>query len=160
MNSGPPNHPKGKLIVIGGGIGGIQCALDLADTGFFVYLIEKTHTLGGTMALLDKTFPTNDCSTCMFSPKLVQVAGHLQLHPFGRGALLAAAGALGTFGALGVITWLIDDHNLSLFIAYGVLATACYALFLRRFRHELELPLALQAFRRRRKRPARTEIPA
>ncbi|MEN8807458.1 MAG: FAD-dependent oxidoreductase, partial [Desulfobacterales bacterium] len=66
----------GRVIVIGGGIGGIQCALDLADTGFYVYLLDKTHTLGGTMAGLDKTFPTNDCSTCMFSPKLVQAAGN------------------------------------------------------------------------------------
>ena len=71
-----PKNPVGKVIVVGGGIGGIQCALDLADTGFYVYLIEKSQTLGGTMAQLDKTFPTNDCSTCMFSPKLVQVAGH------------------------------------------------------------------------------------
>ena len=52
----------GRVIVIGGGIGGIQCALDLADTGFYVYLLDKTHTLGGTMARLDKTFPTNDCA--------------------------------------------------------------------------------------------------
>ena len=70
------DKPCGKVIVIGGGIGGIQCALDLADTGFYVYLLEKSHTLGGTMAQLDKTFPTNDCSTCMFSPKLLQAADH------------------------------------------------------------------------------------
>ncbi|MBW1724576.1 MAG: FAD-dependent oxidoreductase, partial [Deltaproteobacteria bacterium] len=79
-------RPVGKVIVVGGGIGGIQCALDLADTGFYVYLVEKTHTLGGTMARLDKTFPTNDCSTCMFSPKLVQVAGHanIEILPLSR----------------------------------------------------------------------------
>ena len=71
--------PVGKVIVVGGGIGGIQCALDLADTGFYVYLIEKSHTLGGKMAQLDKTFPTNDCSTCIFSPKLVQAAGHANI---------------------------------------------------------------------------------
>jgi heterodisulfide reductase subunit A len=65
--------PIGRVAVIGGGIGGIQCALDLSEAGFYVYLIEESHTLGGTMARLDKTFPTNDCSTCMFSPKLVQV---------------------------------------------------------------------------------------
>lgn len=65
--------PIGRVAVIGGGIGGIQCALDLSEAGFYVQLIEESHTLGGTMARLDKTFPTNDCSTCMFSPKLVQV---------------------------------------------------------------------------------------
>lgn len=53
---------SGKVIVVGGGIGGIQCALDLADAGFYVYLLDKSHTLGGTMAALDKTFPTNDCA--------------------------------------------------------------------------------------------------
>jgi heterodisulfide reductase subunit A len=72
-----PSHKKvGKVLVIGGGIGGIQSALDLADTGFFVYLLERSPSLGGIMARLDKTFPTNDCSTCMFSPKLVQAAGN------------------------------------------------------------------------------------
>jgi len=69
-------NPIGKAVVVGGGIGGVQCALDLADTGFYVYLLEHSHSLGGIMARLDKTFPTNDCSTCMFSPKLVQIAGH------------------------------------------------------------------------------------
>ena len=79
MTESTIKKPIGKVIVIGGGIGGIQCALDLADTGFYVYLLEKSHTLGGNMARLDKTFPTNDCSTCMFSPKLVQVAGHANI---------------------------------------------------------------------------------
>ena len=92
-------NPVGKVIVVGGGIGGIQCALDLADTGFYVYLVEKTHTLGGTMARLDKTFPTNDCSTCMFSPKLVQVAGHgnIEILPLTR--ILELNGGPGRFVA-------------------------------------------------------------
>ena len=62
------NSPVGKVIVVGGGIGGIQCALDLADTGFYVYLIEKSHTLGGTMASLDKTFPTMIVQPACFLP--------------------------------------------------------------------------------------------
>jgi len=49
-------------MVVGGGIGGIQAALDLADSGFFVYMVEKSPGIGGVMAQLDKTFPTNDCS--------------------------------------------------------------------------------------------------
>ncbi len=49
-------------MVLGGGIAGIQCALDLAELGFFVYLVEKKASIGGVMAQLDKTFPTNDCS--------------------------------------------------------------------------------------------------
>ena len=53
---------KGAVMVVGGGIAGIQAALDLADGGFLVYLIERTPAIGGSMAQLDKTFPTNDCS--------------------------------------------------------------------------------------------------
>ncbi|RLB19526.1 MAG: heterodisulfide reductase subunit A [Deltaproteobacteria bacterium] len=53
----------GDVMVVGGGISGIQAALDLANTGFKVYLVEKSPSLGGKMAQLDKTFPTNDCST-------------------------------------------------------------------------------------------------
>jgi len=92
-------RPSGKVIVVGGGIGGIQCALDLADTGFFVYLLDKTHTLGGTMAALDKTFPTNDCSTCMFSPKLVQVAANPNIEIITLGRLLDLEGEPGRFTA-------------------------------------------------------------
>jgi len=90
-------NPVGKVIVVGGGIGGIKCALDLADTGFYVYLVEKSPTLGGTMARLDKTFPTNDCSTCMFSPKLVQVAGHANVEILTRSRILDLKGNPGRF---------------------------------------------------------------
>jgi heterodisulfide reductase subunit A len=53
---------QGAVMVVGGGITGIQAALDLANSGYYVYLVEKTPAIGGTMAQLDKTFPTNDCS--------------------------------------------------------------------------------------------------
>ncbi len=66
----------GSVAVVGGGIGGIQAALDLADAGFSVYLIEESPAIGGRMAQLDKTFPTNDCAMCMLSPKLVEVGRH------------------------------------------------------------------------------------
>jgi len=52
----------GAVMVVGGGIAGIQSALDLADAGYYVYLLEKTSGIGGAMAQLDKTFPTNDCA--------------------------------------------------------------------------------------------------
>jgi len=52
----------GSAAVIGGGITGMQCALDLAESGYYVYLIEESSAIGGAMAQLDKTFPTNDCS--------------------------------------------------------------------------------------------------
>ena len=63
-------------MVVGGGIAGMQSALDLANSGFKVYLVEKTTSIGGRMSQLDKTFPTNDCSMCMISPKLIEVAKH------------------------------------------------------------------------------------
>ena len=53
---------KGSVLVVGGGIAGMQSALDLADSGYYVYLLEKTSAIGGVMAQLDKTFPTNDCA--------------------------------------------------------------------------------------------------
>ncbi len=63
-------------LVVGGGIAGIQAALDLADQGFKVYLVEKTPSIGGRMAQLDKTFPTMDCSACIMTPKMVDAGRH------------------------------------------------------------------------------------
>jgi len=56
------NGTIGSVMVVGGGIAGLQASLDLAESGYYVYLVEKTAAIGGTMAQLDKTFPTNDCS--------------------------------------------------------------------------------------------------
>jgi len=67
---------KGDVMVVGGGISGIQASLDLADMGFRVFLVEKGASLGGRMAQLDKTFPTNDCSICIESPKFLEVDRH------------------------------------------------------------------------------------
>jgi heterodisulfide reductase subunit A len=66
----------GAVMVVGGGIAGMQSALDLADSGFKVYLVEKTASIGGVMSALDKTFPTNDCAMCTISPTLVGVGRH------------------------------------------------------------------------------------
>ena len=89
---------------------------------------------------------------------LAQVASYLRLHPFGKGTLLAATGASAIYGTLGLATWLIDDQHLGWFFAYLFIATALYAVFLRRFRHELELPMAWQSFRRR-GRPKTASVP-
>jgi heterodisulfide reductase subunit A-like polyferredoxin len=56
------NDTVGAVMVLGGGISGIQASLDLADLGYYVYLVEKSASIGGVMAQLDKTFPTNDCA--------------------------------------------------------------------------------------------------
>jgi len=66
----------GAAMVVGGGIGGMQAALDLAKSGIKVYLVEKSPCIGGVMSQLDKTFPTNDCSMCIMAPKLVEVGRH------------------------------------------------------------------------------------
>ena len=66
----------GSVIVMGGGIAGIQAALDVADSGFKVHIVEEKPSIGGIMAQLDKTFPTNDCSACMMGPKLVELVNH------------------------------------------------------------------------------------
>ncbi len=66
----------GDVMVVGGGISGIQATLDLAGSGFKVFLVEKKPTVGGKMAQLDKTFPTNDCSMCIESPKFIECDRH------------------------------------------------------------------------------------
>jgi len=55
-------NKTGSVMVVGGGIAGMQAALDLADSGYYVYLVEKSPSIGGVMSQLDKTFPTNDCA--------------------------------------------------------------------------------------------------
>ncbi|HUX77899.1 MAG TPA: FAD-dependent oxidoreductase, partial [Anaerolineae bacterium] len=67
---------KPAALVIGGGIAGIQAALDIADAGYPVYLVEREPSVGGRMAQLDKTFPTLDCSACILTPKMVDVGRH------------------------------------------------------------------------------------
>jgi heterodisulfide reductase subunit A len=71
-----PESRTGDVMVVGAGISGIQAALDLAETGLKVYLVEKSPALGGHMAQLDKTFPTNDCSMCIESPKFIECSRH------------------------------------------------------------------------------------
>jgi len=70
------NGKVGAVLVVGAGIGGVQASLDLADSGYKVYLMDKRPAIGGTMAQLDKTFPTNDCSMCILAPKLVDAGRH------------------------------------------------------------------------------------
>ncbi|MCG6954565.1 MAG: FAD-dependent oxidoreductase, partial [Gemmatimonadetes bacterium] len=78
LPAGPefPSDDFGDVMVVGGGISGIQAALDLASSGFKVFLVEKKPTIGGKMAQLDKTFPTNDCSMCIESPKFIECDRH------------------------------------------------------------------------------------
>ena len=89
----------GSVMVVGGGIAGVQAALDLANAGFFVYLVEKSPAIGGVMAQLDKTFPTNDCSMCILSPKLVEAGRHLNIQLITQAEVEALEGEEGNFVA-------------------------------------------------------------
>ncbi|MGD0495359.1 MAG: CoB--CoM heterodisulfide reductase iron-sulfur subunit A family protein [Candidatus Bathyarchaeia archaeon] len=86
-----------RVMVIGGGIAGINAALDLADMGFKVYIVEKTETIGGYMALLDKTFPTLDCSICIEGPKMVDVGRHPNIEIISYADVLKVDGYAGNF---------------------------------------------------------------
>ncbi|ABK17660.1 CoB--CoM heterodisulfide reductase iron-sulfur subunit A family protein [Syntrophobacter fumaroxidans] len=87
----------GAVMVVGGGIAGVQSALDLADSGFYVYLVEKSPSIGGVMAQLDKTFPTNDCSMCILSPKLVEAGRHLSIQLITKAEVEKVEGEAGDF---------------------------------------------------------------
>jgi NADH:ubiquinone oxidoreductase subunit E len=76
MNGNGQNQKVGAALVVGGGIGGMQAALDLAESGIKVYLVESKPSIGGVMSQLDKTFPTNDCAMCTIAPRLVSIGGH------------------------------------------------------------------------------------
>ncbi len=87
----------GAVLVVGGGIAGIQTAMEMADAGFFVYLVEKTAGIGGTMAQLDKTFPTNDCSSCIILPKLVECGRHRNIKLLTLSTVNSVSGRAGHF---------------------------------------------------------------
>ena len=87
----------GAVMVVGGGIAGIQASLDLAESGFKVYLVESDSAIGGKMAQLDKTFPTNDCSMCIISPKLVEAGRHLNIELLTMSRVETVAGEPGNF---------------------------------------------------------------
>jgi heterodisulfide reductase subunit A len=93
------NRTTGAVMVVGGGISGMQSALDLANSGFKVYLVESSPAIGGKMAQLDKTFPTNDCSMCIVSPKLVEVGRHRNIELLTHSDVASLEGEAGNFTA-------------------------------------------------------------
>jgi len=86
-----------KALVIGGGVAGIQAALDLADTGYKVYLVEKEPSIGGMMARIDKTFPTMDCSICILAPKMSDVGRHPNIELLTNSEVVDVKGYIGNF---------------------------------------------------------------
>ncbi len=91
------NEKVGAVMVVGSGIAGIQASLDLANSGMKVYLVENGISIGGVMAQLDKTFPTNDCSACILSPKLVEVGRHPNVEIMTRRTVESVEGEPGRF---------------------------------------------------------------
>ena len=92
-----PPEPVGAVLVCGGGIAGIQASLDLANSGFKVYLLETSPAIGGRMAQLDKTFPTGDCAMCTLSPKLVECARNKNIDILTLGEIEGISGEPGNF---------------------------------------------------------------
>jgi len=101
----------GAVLVIGGGIAGIQASIDLADSGYKVYLAEATTSIGGTMSQLDKTFPTNDCAICILAPKLVQTGRHENIDILINSSIEKIEGVPGNFNVDLTQTTLRLDQN-------------------------------------------------
>ena len=91
------NEKVGSVLVIGGGIAGMQASIDLADQGFKVYLVEKSPSIGGRMSQLDKTFPTNDCAMCTQGPKMVEVGGNPNIKLLTYSEVISLEGEVGYF---------------------------------------------------------------
>jgi heterodisulfide reductase subunit A len=90
---------ESSVLVIGGGVAGIQASLDLADKGVTVQLVEKEPSIGGRMAQLDKTFPTNDCSICILAPKMADCYGHPNINVWTMSEVVGLEGSRGNFKA-------------------------------------------------------------
>jgi heterodisulfide reductase subunit A len=112
-----------EVLVVGGGVGGCQAALDLADAGFKVHLVESSLSIGGTMAQLDKTFPTLDCSICILGPKLVEVAAHPNIELLSYANLSRVTGEAGNFEV--EVTIKPRYVNMSKCVGCGTCTTVC-----------------------------------
>ncbi len=99
MSENSPSNKKGSVMIVGGGIGGMQASLDLADSGFKVHLVQRDSSIGGIMSMLDKTFPTGDCAMCMISPKMVDVGRHMNIEVHSCSELVQLKGDAGDFTA-------------------------------------------------------------
>ncbi len=97
MSGNPPTGKTGAALVVGGGIGGMEAALDLAESGLKVYLVDSKPSVGGVMSQLDKTFPTNDCAMCTMAPRLVSIGRHKDIEVLGLSRVEKIEGSPGRF---------------------------------------------------------------
>ena len=91
------NKKIGAALVVGGGVGGMQAALDLAESGIKVYLVDNKPSIGGVMVQLDKTFPTNDCAMCTIAPRLVGIGRHRNIEILSYSDIIGVKGEPGNF---------------------------------------------------------------
>ncbi len=124
-------------MVVGGGVAGMQASLDLADAGYYVHLVDKSPTIGGIMAQLDKTFPTNDCAMCIISPKLVEVGRHLNIN------MITNTEVEGLEGETGSFTTKLINHpryiDMEKCTACGECSRVCPATAVNEFNERLDL---------------------
>ena len=99
MNLQEATEKIGSVMVVGAGVAGIQASLDMANAGYFVHLVDNSTSVGGLMAQLDKTFPTNDCAMCVISPFLVEVGRHLNINIISNSEVESLEGRAGAFRA-------------------------------------------------------------
>lgn len=105
-------RPVGAALVVGGGIGGMQAALDLAGAGIKVYLTDSRPSIGGVMAQLDKTFPTNDCAMCTMAPRLVEIGRHRDIEILTLSEVQRVQGQPGNFSVtLGKRPRFVDESK-------------------------------------------------
>jgi len=93
------NKNIGSVMVVGAGVAGIQASIDMSNAGYYVHLVDSSSSVGGLMAQLDKTFPTNDCAMCIISPFLVEVGRHLNINIISNSELESLEGEAGAFRA-------------------------------------------------------------
>ncbi len=113
----------GSVMIVGGGIAGMQAALDLADSGFYVYLVEKSGAIGGSMVQLDQTFPTNDCSMCTIAPRLVECGRQPNIQILTQSEITDISGVAGNFAITLRVTPRYVD--MSKCVACGLCAEIC-----------------------------------
>jgi NADH:ubiquinone oxidoreductase subunit E len=110
LNEKISNGKVGAALVVGGGIGGMQASLDLAESGIKVYLLDNKPSIGGKMAQLDKTFPTNDCAMCTMAPRLVEIGRHKDIEKLTLCKVDNIAGQPGNFSvALKIKPRFVDE---------------------------------------------------
>ncbi len=127
----------GSVLVVGAGVAGMQASLDLANSGYYVHLIDKSPTIGGIMSQLDKTFPTNDCAMCIISPKLVEVGRHLNINKLPNSQVETVEGEAGNFK----VTLLNQPRYIDLTVctACGQCRTVCPVSAPNEFNQSLDL---------------------